>query len=130
MEIETREELDLDKIEVLSNFRWKIVNKHEEGYHTQSSLYGTKVVYTLQRSKSIINYSKISELENEYFRCSDSIKKNKKLFKPTVIFLLLLGILPGIIYLINHKHVNSVINKNNDLAKQRMKKIIEEVNLL
>ena len=106
MEYETREELDLDKVEVLTKFRWKITSKHDESYNTQSNLYGTKTVYTLTRSRSIMNYSKIFELENEYFRLQDSIKKPLKLFKPTVIFLTILGILPGIIYLINHKMKN------------------------
>lgn len=130
MEYETREELDLDKVEVLTKFRWKITSKHDESYNTQSNLYGTKTVYTLTRSRSIMNYSKIYELENEYFRLQDSIKKPLKLFKPTVIFLTILGILPGIIYLINHKMKNRRILKNNEIAKARMEKIIEETYIL
>ena len=130
MEYETREEINLDKVEVLTKFRWKITSKHDESYNTQSSLYGTKTVYTLTRSKSIVNYSKISELENEYFRLEDSMKKPTKLFKPTALFLLLLGILPGIIYIINHKHSNRVIMKNNENAILRMNKIIEETYVL
>ncbi len=130
MEYETREELDLDKVDVLTKFRWKITSKHDESYNTQSNLYGTKTVYTLTRSRSIMNYSKIFELENEYFRLQDSIKKPLKLFKPTVIFLTILGILPGIIYLINNKMKNRRILKNNEIAKARMKKIIEETYIL
>ena len=130
MEYETREELDLDKVEVLTKFRWKITSKHDESYNTQSNLYGTKTVYTLTRSRSIMNYSKIFELENEYFRLQDSIKKPLKLFKPTVIFLTILGILPGVIYVINHKVKNRRILKNNENAKSRMKKIIEETYIL
>lgn len=130
MEYETREELDLDKVEVLTKFRWKITSKHDESYNTQSNLYGTKTVYTLTRSRSIMNYSKIFELENEYFRLQDSIKKPLKLFKPTVIFLTILGILPGVIYVINHKVKNRRILKNNENAKSRMNKIIEETYIL
>ena len=130
MEYETREELDLDKVEVLTKFRWKITSKHDESYNTQSNLYGTKTVYTLTRSRSIMNYSKIFELENEYFRLQDSIKKPLKLFKPTVIFLTILGILPGVIYVINHKVKNRRILKNNENARNRMNKIIEETYIL
>ena len=130
MDLETREELDLDKVEVLTKFRWKITSKHDESYNTQSNLYGTKTVYTLTRSKSIVNYSKISELENEYFRLEYSMKKPVKLFKPTAIFLTILGILPGVIYIINHKVKNRRILKNNEKARVRMGKIIEEVYLL
>ena len=130
MDLETREELDLDKVELLTKFRWKVTGKYEESYNTSSALYGTKTVYNLSRSKSIINYSKISELENEYFRLQDSIKKPLKLYKPTAIFLCLLGILPGLIYMINHANKNRKIRKNNDSATIRMKKILEEVYVL
>lgn len=130
MELETREELDLDIVEILTRFRWKVSGKEEISYNTSSSLYGTKTVFKLTRMKSIINYSKISELENEYFRLKDSIKKPNKLFKPTVIFLLILGILPGVIYLINFKHKNNIISKNNRNSTIRMNKILEEVDLL
>lgn len=127
---ETREEIDLDLIETLLKFRWKITKKEEVGYNTQSSLYGIKVVYTLVRNKSIMNYNKIFELENEYFRLKDFIQKNKKVFKPLVVFLFLLGIIPGILYLLSNKAVNKKINKNNNNAKARMKNIIEEVYVL
>jgi len=130
MDLETREELDFDKVELLTKFRWKVTGKYEESYNTSSSLYGTKTVYNLSRSKSIINYSKISELENEYFRLQNSIRKPLKMYKPTLIFLLLLGILPGIIYSINHGNKNRKIRKNNDSASTRMKKILEEVYVL
>lgn len=130
MDIETREEIDLDLIEILVNFRWKIIKKEEVGYNTQSSLYGIKVVYTLTRSRGMFHYREINELENEYFRLRDSIKKPVKPFKPAIFFLLLLGILPGVIYIFSNKHKNKVIKKNNDAAAQRMKKIIEEVNIL
>ena len=130
MEFETREVLDLDLVEVLANFRWKITKKDEISYNTSSNLYGTKTVYTMSRSKAIINYTKITELENEYFRLKDSIKKPKKIHKPTVIFLLLLGILPGLFYLISFAHGNRVIRRNNKNANTRMKAILGEVNLL
>ena len=77
-----------------------------------------------------MNYSKIYELENEYFRLQDSIKKPLKLYKPTVIFLTILGILPGVIYVINHKVKNRRILKNNENARNRMNKIIEETYIL
>lgn len=130
MEYETREVLDLDLAELLTNFRWKVTKKEEVSYNTSSNLYGTKTVYTMSRSRAIMNYTKITELENEYFRLKDSIKKPKKLHKPTVIFLFLLAILPGLIYLITFNHSNRVIAKNNREASTRMKAILGEVNLL
>ena len=104
MEIETREVIDLDLVGVLTIFGWKVTGKSEESYNKQSALYGTKVVFHLSRSKSIPNYTKKFELENEYFRCNDSIKRVTKIHKPTLIFLLLLGIIPGLIYYFNHNH--------------------------
>ena len=130
MEFETREEINFDLVNVLTKFKWKIVKKDEVSYNRSSSLYGTKTVYTLSRSKAIMNYTKISELENEYFRLSDSIKKPLKLFKPTLIFLLLLGIIPGLFYLYRFNKNNKNILKNNENANARMKKILEEVYML
>jgi len=130
MEFETREEINFDLVNVLTKFKWKIVKKDEVSYNRSSSLYGTKTVYTLSRSKAIMNYTKISELENEYFRLSDSIKKPLKLFKPTLIFLLLLGIIPGLFYLYRFNKNNKIILKNNENANARMKKILEEVYML
>ena len=130
MEFETREEINFDLVNVLTKFKWKIVKKDEVSYNRSSSLYGTKTVYTLSRSKAIMNYTKISELENEYFRLSDSIKKPLKLFKPTLIFLLLLGIIPGLFYLYRFNKNNKNIVKNNENANARMKKILEEVYML
>lgn len=130
MEIETREEMNLDLIEILTYFSWKITKKEEVSYNTQSSLYGIKVLYTLTRNRGMFHYREITDLENEYFRLRDSIKKTTKPYRPTIIFLTLLGILPGIIYVLNNKHKNKVIIKNNNMANERMKKILEEVNLL
>ncbi len=130
MEFETREEINLDLVEILTKFKWKIIKKEDVSYNTSSSLYGTKTVYTLSRSKAIMDYTKITELENEYFRMSDSIKKPNKLFKPTLIFLLLLGIIPGLWYLLCFKKNNKRIEVNNANAQKRMKEIIEEVYML
>ena len=130
MQFETREVINLDLVGVLGNFGWKVTGKSEESYNRQSALYGTKVVFHLSRSKSIPNYTKISELENEYFRCNDSIKRITKIHKPTLIFLLILGIIPGLIYYFYHNHQNKLILINNKKAEDRMMKIIEEVNLL
>ena len=130
MEFETREEINFDLVNFFTKFKWKIVKKDEVSYNRSSSLYGTKTVYTLSRSKAIMNYTKISELENEYFRLSDSIKKPLKLFKPTLIFLLLLGIIPGLFYLYRFNKNNKNILKNNENANARMKKILEEVYML
>ncbi len=130
MSFDVREEIDLDLIEKLTKFRWKIIKKEEVGYNTNKSLYGIKVVYTLSRSREIMNYTKITDLESEYFRLEDSIKKPKEIFAPALIFLFFLGILPGVIYFISNKVGNKKIEKNNKLAKKRMKEIIEETYIL
>ena len=82
-------------------------------------------VLYLKRDSNIKNYDKLKELQDEYFNLARNKKKPKKINKFLLFILLLLGIIPGIIYLISHNKKD--FEKIND---NRMDEILAEAKSL
>ncbi len=82
-------------------------------------------VLYLKRDSNIKNYDKLKKLQDEYFNLARNKKKPKKINKFLLFILLLLGIIPGIIYLISHNKKD--FEKIND---NRMDEILAEAKSL
>jgi len=82
-------------------------------------------VLYLKRDSNIKNYDKLKKLQDEYFNLARNKKKPKKINKFLLFTLLLLGIIPGIIYLISHNKKD--FEKIND---NRMDEILAEAKSL
>ncbi len=82
-------------------------------------------VLYLKRDSNIKNYDKLKKLQDEYFNLARNKKKPKKINKSLLFILLLLGIIPGIIYLISHNKKD--YEKIND---NRMDEILAEAKSL
>ena len=82
-------------------------------------------VLYLKRDSNIKNYDKLRELETEYFSLARNKKKPKKINKFLLFILLLLGIIPGIIYMVLH-------NKKDyeEINNDRMNEILDEAKSL
>lgn len=82
-------------------------------------------VLYLKRDSNIKNYDQLKKLQDEYFNLARNKKKPKKINKFLLFILLLLGIIPGIIYLISHNKKD--FEKIND---NRMDEILAEAKSL
>ena len=82
-------------------------------------------VLYLKRDSNMKNYDKLRELETEYFSLARNKKKPKKINKFLLFILLLLGIIPGIIYMVLH-------NKKDyeEINNDRMNEILDEAKSL
>lgn len=82
-------------------------------------------VLYLKRDSNIKNYDQLKKLQDEYFNLARNKKKPKKINKFLLFILLLLGIIPGVIYLISHNKKD--FEKIND---NRMDEILAEAKSL
>lgn len=86
--------------------------------------------YILVRNQDMPNYERIKTLEGEYF----SLKRQKREYKPINVFLVailfLLGIVPGVIYIICKIKQEKDFKAENTLLQKQMSKVLNEVDEL
>ncbi len=121
-------DLQYKDLYLLFGYKEEATKDEESKFKIGGKIYAdVNTICYLKRNSNMKNYDKLVALQNEYFTLSKKkAEKPKKLNKGLLFFLLLLGIIPGLIYLLSHKRKKQVI-VNND---ERLKEIIEEAKKL
>ena len=80
----------------------------------------------MERDKNLRNYITLKNLEDAYYKAKNNIKEYKPMKEGLALFLFLLLIIPGILYVSKKRKEKKFILKNNQKMKQEMAKIIQE----
>ena len=80
----------------------------------------------LTRDKNLRNYITLSNLEKRYYDAKNQIKPLPKINEIALMFLFLLLIIPGIIYVVKKKKDIKMVEDNNSKMKKEMASIIQE----
>lgn len=87
----------------------------------------TDVEYVImERDKNLRNYITLKNLEDAYYKAKNNIKEYKPMNEGLALFLFLLLIIPGILYVSKKRKEKKFILENNQKMKQEMAKIIQE----
>ena len=125
------EDIDLKYKPIYLAFGYKEDIEHDEESKLKigNKIYSdVKTVVYLKRDSNIKKYNKLVELQKEYFDLAKNKKKPKKINKFLLFILLILGIIPGIIYLISHnkKDYEKINNERMNEILDEAKKLLEE----
>jgi hypothetical protein len=112
-----------EKLEISDNknFGWKVKEEIEEGGGKKKIKY-----VVLTRDKNLRNYITLSNLEKRYYDAKNQIKPLPKINEIALMFLLLLGIIPEVIYISVKKKNIKMVEENNSKMKKEMASIIQE----
>ena len=112
-----------EKLEISDNknFGWKVKEEIEEGSGKKKNKY-----VVLTRDKNLRNYITLSNLEKRYYDAKNQIKPLPKINEIALMFLFLLLIIPGIIYVVKKKKDIKMVEDNNSKMKKEMASIIQE----
>ena len=80
----------------------------------------------MERDKNLRDYITLKNLEDAYYKAKNNIKEYKPMKEGLALFLFLLLIIPGILYVSKKRKEKKFILKNNQKMKQEMAKIIQE----
>lgn len=80
----------------------------------------------MERDKNLIDYITLKNLEDAYYKAKNNIKEYKPMKEGLALFLFLLLIIPGILYVSKKRKEKKFILENNQKMKQEMAKIIQE----
>ena len=80
----------------------------------------------MERDKNLRDYITLKNLEDAYYKAKNNIKEYKPMKEGLALFLFLLLIIPGILYVSKKRKEKKFILKNNQKMKQEMAKIIHE----
>jgi p-aminobenzoyl-glutamate transporter AbgT len=80
----------------------------------------------MERDKNLRNYITLKNLEDAYYKAKNNIKEYKPMNEGLALFLFLLLIIPGIIYVSKKKKEKKLIDANNQKMKREMARIIQE----
>ena len=80
----------------------------------------------MERDKNLRNYITLKNLEDAYYKAKNNIKEYKPMKEGLALFLFLLLIIPGILYVSKKRKEKKFILENNQKMKQEMAKIIQE----
>lgn len=80
----------------------------------------------MERDKNLRNYITLKNLEDAYYKAKNNIKEYKPMNEGLALFLFLLLIIPGIIYVFKKKKEKKFIDANNQKMKQEMARVIQE----
>ena len=81
---------------------------------------------SMERDKNLRDYITLKNLEDAYYKAKNNIKEYKPMKEGLALFLFLLLIIPGILYVSKKRKEKKFILKNNQKMKQEMAKIIQE----
>lgn len=80
----------------------------------------------MERDKNLRDYITLKNLEDAYYKAKNNIKEYKPMKEGLALFLFLLLIIPGILYVSKKRKEKKFILENNQKMKQEMAKIIQE----
>lgn len=80
----------------------------------------------MERDKNLRDYITLKNLEDAYYKAKNNIKEYKPMKEGLALFLFLLLIIPGILYVSKKRKEKKFILENNQKLKQEMAKIIQE----
>lgn len=80
----------------------------------------------MERDKNLRNYITLKNLEDAYYKAKNNIKEYKPMNEGLALFLFLLLIIPGIIYVFKKRKEKKFIDANNQKMKQEMARVIQE----
>ena len=80
----------------------------------------------MERDKNLRNYITLKNLEDAYYKAKNNIIEYKPMKEGLALFLFLLLIIPGILYVSKKRKEKKFILENNQKMKQEMAKIIQE----
>ena len=80
----------------------------------------------MERDKNLRDYITLKNLEDAYYKAKNNIKEYKPIKEGLALFLFLLLIIPGILYVSKKRKEKKFILENNQKMKQEMAKIIQE----
>lgn len=80
----------------------------------------------MERDKNLRDYITLKNLEDAYYKAKNNIKEYKPLKEGLALFLFLLLIIPGILYVSKKRKEKKFILENNQKMKQEMAKIIQD----
>jgi len=80
----------------------------------------------MERDKNLRNYITLKNLEDAYYKAKNNIKEYKPMNEGLALFLFLLLIIPGIIYVFKKRKEKKAIDANNQKMKQEMARVIQE----
>ena len=121
-------DLSLKNVYLLFGYKEDITKDEEFKIKIGNKVYSeVKTVVYLKRDSEMKNYDRLVSLQDEYFRlCKEANVKPKKINKFLAFILLLLGIIPGIIYIA----IKSKKKHKKELDKKRIGEIIDEAKKL
>ena len=120
---EEKKILKKDIIEINDNklFGYKVVREETIGSGKK------RVEYVImERDKNLRNYITLKNLEDAYYKAKNNIKEYKPMNEGLALFLFLLLIIPGIIYVFKKRKEKKAIDANNQKMKQEMARVIQE----
>ena len=121
-------DLEYKNLYLLFGYKEDITKDEESKIKIGGKIYSeVNTIIYLKRDSNIKNYDKLKALQEEYFLlCNKKKEKPKKINGFLLFILLLLGIIPGLIYLIIKGHKkNNIVNN-----EARLYEIIEEAKKL
>lgn len=80
----------------------------------------------MERDKNLRNYITLKNLEDAYYKAKNNMKEYKPMNEGLALFLFLLLIIPGIIYVFKKRKEKKAIDANNQKMKQEMARVIQE----
>ena len=80
----------------------------------------------MERDKNLRNYITLKNLEDAYYKAKNNMKEYKPMNEGLALFLFLLLIIPGIIYVFKKRKEKKFIDANNQKMKQEMARVIQE----
>ena len=80
----------------------------------------------MERDKNLRNYITLKNLEDAYYKAKNNIKEYKPMNEGLALFLFLLLIIPGIIYVSKKRKEKKAIDANNQKMKHEMARVIQE----
>ena len=80
----------------------------------------------MERDKNLRDYITLKNLEDAYYKAKNNIKEYKPMKEGLALFLFLLLIIPGILYVSKKRKEKKFILKKKKKMKQEMAKIIQE----
>ena len=121
-------DLSLKNVYLLFGYKEAITKDEEFKIKIGNKIYSDiKTVTYLKRDSNMNHFVKLVALQDEYFRlCTETTQKPKKINKFLAFILLLLGIIPGIIYIA----AKSKKKHKKELDKKRINEIIDEAKKL
>ncbi len=120
---EEKKILKKDIIEINDNklFGYRVVREETIGSGKK------RVEYVImERDKNLRNYITLKNLEDAYYKAKNNIKEYKPMNEGLALFLFLLLIIPGIIYVFKKRKEKKAIDANNQKMKQEMARVIQE----